>query len=120
MMKITDTPSSLFAGDSDLSATPSHQPSITDANLFSNSVADEPADAIPQGGILNHATQMFDQVNDQKNRIDNSLRRASKSTDPTVMNKVEGQLSDYYLENMMNTKIVSKAVQSVDKITNLQ
>jgi len=118
-MKITQTPS-LFAGDQDLSVTPAHQPTLSDASLFTNSLENEPADVAPQGGILQHATQLFDKVNDQKNRIDTSLRRAAKSTDPLEMNKVEGQLSNYYLENMMNTKIVSKAVQSLDKITNLQ
>lgn len=119
-MKISDNASSLFAGDNDLSFTSSHSPTLSDANLFANEVSDQPADVAPTGGILNHATQLLDQVNDQKNRIDTSLRRAAKSTDPLEMNKVEGQLSNYYLQNMMNTKIVSKAVQSLDKITNLQ
>ena len=119
-MKISDTPSSLFAGENDLSFTSHSQPTVSDASLFSNAVDDESTDTTPQGSVLNHATQLFDQVNDQKNRIDTSLRRAAKSTDPLEMNKVEGQLSNYYLQNMMNTKIVSKAVQSLDKITNLQ
>jgi len=119
-MKITDHASSLFAGDNDLSFTAPHSPTLSDASMFSNEVADHPADVAPNGGILSHATQMLDQVNDQKNHIDTSFRRAAKSTDPLEMNKVEGQLSNYYLQNMMNTKIVSKAVQSLDKITNLQ
>jgi len=117
-MKVTQF-SSLFAGQGDLSATPT-QPTLSDASLFQNSLDQEPADNAPVSGILHNATALFDQVNDQKNRIDTTLRRASQSTDPMAMNKAEGQLSNYYLENMMNTKIVSKAVQSLDKITNLQ
>jgi len=114
---------SLFAGKGDLSATPASEPTSGDANMFSNELnnVESPFDNYPaKGGMIHQATELFAQVNDQKNRIDTSLRRVEKSTDPLAMNKVEGQLSNYYLENMMNTKIVSKAVQSLDKITNLQ
>jgi len=119
-MKITQDASSLFAGSGDLSSTPTITPTASDANLFTNAMNDESDSQPILGGVLHHATAMFDQVSDEKNRIDTTMRRAAKSTDPMAMNKVESQLSNYYLENMMNTKIVSKAVQSLDKITNLQ
>ncbi|NIG12954.1 type III secretion system protein [Pantoea sp. Al-1710] len=118
-MKITQDPSSLFADQNDISLTPS-QPTMSDASLFANSLDNEPADVASNGGILHKASEMFDQVNNEKNQLDTTLRRATQSTDPLAMNKAEGQLSNYYLESMMNTKIVSKAVQSLDKITNLQ
>jgi len=120
-MKITDH-TSLFAGKNDLSLTKA-EPTSDDANLFANAIggSDDKFHLQPESsGMIHQATELLNQVNDQKNRIDTSLRRAAKSTDPMAMNRVEGQLSNYYLENMMNTKIVSKAVQSLDKITNLQ
>lgn len=48
------------------------------------------------------------------------LSIASKSSNPMDFSKANSQLSDYYIETMMSTKIISKTVQAVDKLNNQQ
>jgi len=117
-MNISNSTSPLFASHVDLSVTKPDSPTTSDANFFSQSL-DQDTQNVQNDGLVHQASGMFNQINKEKNHIDTSLRRAEKTTDPIAMNKAESQLSNYYLENMMNTKIVSKAVQSLDKITSL-
>lgn len=48
------------------------------------------------------------------------LQKASRSSNILVLNQATEALSDTYVATLMNAKIVSKAVQSIDKLTNLQ
>lgn len=70
--------------------------------------------------LINKASSMFNQLEEDKKGVNAALRHASRSTDPLVLTKVEGQLSNYYLESSLNAKIVSKSVQGLEKLTNLQ
>ncbi|KAF6669328.1 AraC family transcriptional regulator [Pantoea sp. EKM101V] len=48
------------------------------------------------------------------------LRVASRSSSAEDFSRANAQLSDYYIESLMNAKVIAKTVQSVDKISNLQ
>ncbi len=50
----------------------------------------------------------------------NDLRVASRSSSAEDFSRANAQLSDYYIESLMNAKVIAKTVQSVDKLSNLQ
>ena len=49
-----------------------------------------------------------------------ALQKAAKSVDPQQVLQANRSLSSFYLESMLSTKLVSKATQSVEKLTSLQ
>jgi len=120
-MKIDTQPTAFFANTHDLTLTPARSTS-DDAQLFRREFEINETDPAlnEHTGLFQKASDLFNQIDTEKSNMNAMLNKAARSTDPLAMNKVEGQLSSYYLENMLNTKIVSKAVQSLDKLTNLQ
>lgn len=52
--------------------------------------------------------------------INRQLQRVSGSVDPQQMMQANRSLSSFYLESMLSAKLVSKAAQSVEKLTSLQ
>ena len=48
------------------------------------------------------------------------LRVASRSSSAEDFSRANAQLSNYYIESLMNAKVIAKTVQSVDKLSNLQ
>lgn len=58
----------------------------------------------------------------QKNseRATRDLQRAARSVDPQQVLQANRSLSSFYLESLLGAKLVSKAVQSVEKLTSLQ
>ncbi|AUX92214.1 EscI/YscI/HrpB family type III secretion system inner rod protein [Mixta gaviniae] len=48
------------------------------------------------------------------------LETASRSTSSLDFSAANAALSDYYVQSLMNAKIIAKGVQSLDKLTNLQ
>ena len=53
-------------------------------------------------------------------KADRDLQRASRSTDPQQALQANRSLSSFYLESLLSAKLVSKAAQSVEKLTSLQ
>lgn len=53
-------------------------------------------------------------------RVARGLKKASASTDPIEIRKASKSLSSFYLESLLSAKLVGKAAQSVEKLTNLQ
>jgi hypothetical protein len=98
----------------------------SDAAFFSAAL-EQPEAVSVMGGIggkpaamFEKASGMFKQMEGDQKQMNNVLRKAARSTDPLVLNQVDDQLSNYYLESMMNAKIVSKSISGLDKLTNLQ
>ncbi|RMQ45838.1 HrpB [Pseudomonas cichorii] len=56
----------------------------------------------------------------ESERVDRDLQRAAKSTDPKMALDANRSLSSFYLESLLSAKLVSKAAQSVEKLTSLQ
>lgn len=48
------------------------------------------------------------------------LKVASRSSSVEDFSRANAQLSNYYIESLMNAKVIAKTVQSVDKLSNLQ
>ncbi|AWO77476.1 EscI/YscI/HrpB family type III secretion system inner rod protein [Serratia marcescens] len=59
-------------------------------------------------------------ANGQSNQADRALAKASRSLDPQSVMDANRTLSSYYLESLLNAKLVAKGVQSLEKLTNLQ
>ncbi|RWR00996.1 hypothetical protein ED28_16230 [[Pantoea] beijingensis] len=92
-----------------------------DAHFFASEIGQSSdADSHVSGGLLNHVSDMFKQLDVDSRHISSVLTKAAGTTDPMVLNKVGGELSKYDLENLMNAKIISKSVQGLDKLTNMQ
>lgn len=70
--------------------------------------------------LFSNISSMFNNFNEDKKDMNMALRKASRSIDPLTLTKVDGKLSNYYLESSLNAKIVSKTVQGLEKLTNLQ
>ncbi|HBV39750.1 MAG TPA: AraC family transcriptional regulator [Erwinia sp.] len=56
----------------------------------------------------------------QRKQAYQDLQQASRSSNLLEFSQANAALSNYYIENLMNAKIVAKGVQSIDKLTNLQ
>lgn len=48
------------------------------------------------------------------------LQRAARSVDPQQILQANRSLSSFYLQSLLGAKLVSKAAQSVEKLTNIQ
>ena len=94
---------------------------------FFSAALEQPDAASAMGGtgekpaaMFEKVSGMFKQMEGDQQQMNNVLRKAARSTDPLVLNQVDDQLSNYYLESMMNAKIVSKSISGLEKLTNLQ
>lgn len=63
---------------------------------------------------------LSEMANKDAQQADRVLIKASRSNDPQTVLDASRTLSSYYLENLLNAKLVSKGVQSLEKLTNLQ
>jgi|GEM_PF-1362520 len=126
-MKIPDRVSALSSAPTDALSHHDASVSQSDASLFTSEL--EQPDNTPgitssqvakPEAMFDKTSTMFKHMDEDKKHLDNVLRKASHSTDPLVLNKVDGTLSNYYLQSLLNAKIVSKSVQGLEKLTNLQ
>ncbi|MGE8187524.1 type III secretion system inner rod subunit SctI [Pseudomonas sp. NPDC086278] len=53
-------------------------------------------------------------------KANRDLQRAARSIDPQQALQANRSLSSFYLESLLSAKLVSKATQSVEKLTSLQ
>lgn len=124
-MKITSSASQSVLPVNDALAPAGMQPESGDVAFFSSALGQPEAvtaslSADGTGNLFNQLSSAFNNLESDKKSMDSALRKASRSTDPLVLNQVDSQLSNYYLESMMNAKIVSKTVQGLEKLTNMQ
>lgn len=66
---------------------------------------------------LTHLTQA---ASGQAHQADRALAKASRSIDAKSVMDANRTLSSYYLESLLNAKLVGKGVQSLEKLTNMQ
>lgn len=121
-MKITsgNTPSlAISTGDNHLSSAAS---STADASWFSAALK-APAkapDAADNQPWINKISQLTETASGHSNQADRALAKASRSLDSRSVMDANRTLSSYYLESLLNAKLVGKGVQSLEKLTNLQ
>ncbi|WLG88024.1 type III secretion system inner rod subunit SctI [Pseudomonas cucumis] len=79
--------------------------------------AEKPASADQVAIPASQASLSLQRFSDRASR---DLDRASRSINPQDAMKANRSLSSFYLESLLSAKIVSKAAQSVEKLTSLQ
>jgi len=120
-MKVNQPPVIQPLASPDFSGSEGSATTPADSRFFAAEIGQSSeADDAQSSGLLDHVSGMFKQINVDSRHISTELTKAAGSTDPMALNKVGGDLSKYDLENLMNAKIVSKSVQGLDKLTNLQ
>ncbi|EOS94903.1 EscI/YscI/HrpB family type III secretion system inner rod protein [Erwinia tracheiphila] len=119
-INIGNSPSlAISAGDNDLSSSAS---STADAAWFSAALQApaKPADSMNNDSWINKITSLSETASGQSNQADRALAKASHSLDSRTVMDANRALSSYYLESLLNAKLVAKGVQSLEKLTNLQ
>lgn len=120
-MKINAQPSpSLVMSPSDVAAADSDG-SIHDAAWFSAALQPQSKSASTDNQPwINKLSSLSETAASQGSQADRALAKASRSTDPQSVMDANRSLSSYYLESLLNAKLIGKGVQSLEKLTNLQ
>lgn len=121
-MKITggNAPSlAISSGDNDLSSVAGN---TADASWFSAALQAPAttADVPDNHAWINKLTSLTETASGQSRQADRALAKASRSLDSRTVMEANRTLSSYYLESLLNAKLVGKGVQSLEKLTNLQ
>lgn len=105
--------------DNDLSSVAGN---TADASWFSAALQapEKKADTQDNQSWINKLTSLTDAASGQSNQADRALAKASRSLDSRTVMDANRTLSSYYLESLLNAKLVGKGVQSLEKLTNLQ
>ncbi|OWS72913.1 type III secretion system protein [Pantoea sp. VS1] len=111
---------SISNGDNDLSSVAAGN--TADASWFSAAlqVPEKKADTQDNQSWINKLTSLTEAASGQSNQADRALAKASRSLDSRTVMDANRTLSSYYLESLLNAKLVGKGVQSLEKLTNLQ
>lgn len=93
-----------------------------DAQWFSAAL-NAPESSASAGGtpdIISTLTGAISRNQQTQQSAFHDLQVASRSTSSQDFSAANAALSDYYVQSLMNAKIIAKGVQSLDKLTNLQ
>ncbi|ATZ12632.1 EscI/YscI/HrpB family type III secretion system inner rod protein [Erwinia amylovora] len=109
---------SVSAGNNEVSSAASN---TADASWFSAALQSpaKPASSDNQSWI-NKVTSLSETASGHANQADRALAKVSRSLDSQSVMAANRTLSSYYLESLLNAKLVGKGVQSLEKLTNLQ
>jgi hypothetical protein len=109
----------ISTGDNDLSSVAGN---TADASWFSAALQapEKKADTQDNQSWINKLTSLTDAASGQSHQADRALAKASRSLDSRTVMDANRTLSSYYLESLLNAKLVGKGVQSLEKLTNLQ
>ncbi|MGE7955665.1 type III secretion system inner rod subunit SctI [Pseudomonas sp. NPDC089530] len=86
-------------------------------NVQMQQVAARPAPNEPPVSAIGQASTALQKDADKATR---ELQRAARSVDPQQALQANRSLSAFYLQSLLGAKLVSKAAQSVEKLTSLQ
>lgn len=127
-MKVTEATEQTPPSDLSLSSTVT-EPNQSDVDYFSAQLNTEGTTDLgeikvkPAGeisGFISDMARTFANNDHQRDLAFKDLKDASRSSDMLAMSRASNSISNYYIESLMNAKIVSKTTQSLDKLTNLQ
>ncbi|WP_414147252.1 EscI/YscI/HrpB family type III secretion system inner rod protein [Erwinia sp. BNK-24-b] len=100
------------------------QPEQSDVDFFSAQLKEPQVEKVSAPTEVTHfLSGLADSLNNneqQRRTAYQDLQKASRSSNLLEFSQANAALSNYYIENLMNAKIVAKGVQSIDKLTNLQ
>lgn len=122
-MKISSTDTGLTHNDVADKVTLT-QPAQSDVDFFSAQLKEPQVEKVSAPANVTNFLDGFANAmnkNEQtRKETYQDLQDASRSSNLLEFSKANAALSNYYIENLMNAKIVAKGVQSIDKLTNLQ
>lgn len=72
------------------------------------------------GNLMEQLAASFGRIDKKSDKVAKVLSETANSTNPIDLTRVSSTLSSYYLESLMNAKVISKTVQGLEKLTNLQ
>ncbi|MFJ4192634.1 type III secretion system inner rod subunit SctI [Pseudomonas sp. NPDC089534] len=101
-------------------AAPVRPPAEADIAWFNaqmQQAATRAASQEPQPSAVSQASTALQKDADKASR---DLQRAARSVDPQQALQANRSLSSFYLQSLLSAKLVSKAAQSVEKLTSLQ
>ncbi|WP_213989515.1 EscI/YscI/HrpB family type III secretion system inner rod protein [Sodalis sp. dw_96] len=125
-MKITAHQPDLALSTANLAATAGQSPETDDVHYFSAQLnapaaaSSASASASASSDFLSGIVNTVSDTQSAQKRAFKDLETASRSSNELDFNQASATLSNFYIENLMNAKIVSKGIQSLDKLTNLQ
>ncbi|SFG66340.1 type III secretion system inner rod subunit SctI [Pseudomonas sp. NFACC45] len=114
--RITSHQSDLAAGE----AVPVRPPAEADIAWFNVQMQQAAARPGPQDALISPIAQASATLQQGADKAARDLQRAARSVDPQQALQANRSLSSFYLESLLSAKLVSKAAQSVEKLTSLQ
>ena len=76
--------------------------------------------ALTLGGASRPLGELLQNFQGDSDRVARGMKKASASADPMEIRKANKSLSSFYLESLLSAKLVGKAAQGLEKLTNLQ
>ncbi|OEC32659.1 type III secretion apparatus protein, YscI/HrpB, C-terminal domain-containing protein [Pseudomonas cuatrocienegasensis] len=80
----------------------------------------EPKTASDSSMLVSPISKASSAYQKESEKVDRDLQRAAQSSDPKMALDANRSLSSFYLQSLLSAKLVSKAAQSVEKLTSLQ
>ncbi|KGD80079.1 MULTISPECIES: EscI/YscI/HrpB family type III secretion system inner rod protein [Pantoea] len=121
-MKINTGTSSSLVMNSENNDVSLADTSIADASWFRTALQApaKKADVPDNHSWINKLTDLTQAASKESQQADRALAKASRSIDSKSVMDANRTLSSYYLESLLNAKLIGKSVQSLEKLTNLQ
>ncbi|WJV60706.1 EscI/YscI/HrpB family type III secretion system inner rod protein [Pectobacteriaceae bacterium C52] len=97
-------------------------PASADVNWFSAAL-NPISNVMPSADDKSWVNTLVEKSNNLDNLLEHAERQVGKSVstnNPKDVMDATRTLSSFYLESLMNAKVVAKSVQSLEKLTNLQ
>jgi type III secretion system YscI/HrpB-like protein len=96
-------------------------PAESDVSWFSAAMQQGAGQAPMALGAAGHPLgDLFQSLQGNSDKVGRGLKKASASADPMNIRKASKSLSEFYLESLLSAKLVGKAAQGLEKLTNLQ
>lgn len=97
----------------------SSSPAKEDIDIFLSAIKKDPTDMNISEQFINKIGELSADLKDRKDNINNSFKSTKSSDDYASMIQSLREISDYGFQTAVLTKVVSKATQAVEKLTNL-
>lgn len=94
-------------------------PQKEDVDIFLSAMKKDPSDMNISEQFMSKITQLSDELKAKSDAINKGFKTTTSADDYTTMMKSLREISDYGFQTAVLTKVVSKATQAVEKLTNL-
>jgi type III secretion system YscI/HrpB-like protein len=96
-----------------------NSPAQEEIDLFLSAIKKDPSDMNISEQFINKISEMSVDFKNKKEDIHNGFKTTKSSDDYASMIQSLREISDYGFQTAVLTKVVSKATQAVEKLTNL-